>query len=294
MRCLLKSHILGVLLLAMVGWFATWTQAAENEKPSAKEDSSTSQMGPVIKIRNTCADGGPSRTNEAIPGDILYFTITVIGMDVASSGNIEGCIFSKILNDSGEVVEKLPDVPVEMKPWFENARVTENIHWQIPRNFHPGNYEIRFAVRDENENEIAVQTYSLQVLPKNTFGAILPRFSHPRSDFDTQSGVFAVGTETSLLLMVVGSTIQDNKICVESKITVIDKDGDAVSVAPIISTHNHKPTSSDGADLAETFAIKEKLQLSRPGKFVIHVELLDKLGKKNATYEFPIIVATPP
>jgi hypothetical protein len=228
--------------------------------------------------------GAPRADAKFLPGDHLYLSFDVTGLQVDDSGKVLYSIAMEVTNSKGKVQFKQPAHPHEAINALGGSKLPAFANLRIGAEQPPGNYKVKITVTDRATKATASLTRSYQVLPR-AFG--LARLS---TSFDPEGNIPApfVGEGQSVWVnfAAVGfDRDRKGQPNLAVSLNVLDEDGKPTVAKPASGTVNKDvPPKMRGVPM------QFMIDLNRAGKFTVALRASDKITGKTATLTFPLTV----
>ncbi len=154
-----------------------------------------------------------------------------------------------------------------------------------------GKYCMKYLVIDRAGGKSESADYSFEIAGKDTFAAVSMAFSSTAGTGTPSGNAFMLGEPKYLVYGINGAGVQENRIHVKSTLTILDSTKQPIDAEPrTIDTYKPAPRSNNEYPIVCLLVFPN----SRPGDFILHLDLKDCISDKTASYELPIKVLPPP
>ncbi len=228
--------------------------------------------------------GATRADNKFLPGDSLFmmFDIDGLGVDEKSGKVRYDTMMEVYAKNSAKPVFTQPASPMEVLPSLGGTRVPATLNVSMGQNQKPGEYFVKLTVIDRVTKKTKDYTYPFELI-KPTFGLVWVNAPAVAMPIQPYAASFAV-VNMSL----------DGKKTPRTEITlrVLDEATKKEVAKPVVSVLRDVP---EGFNLEKDnlLPMQFPLSLNRPGRFIIEIEALDKLGGKKAHLRYPLNVLDP-
>jgi hypothetical protein len=232
---------------------------------------------------------GPERKELTIyPFDELFFRYKVVGAKI-EDGKVDLSETIRLLDPKGkEVLERNLEVKGLLPLGGESLPAMTNIN--VGANLSPGEYTLQIVLKDNLAGKTTTVEKKLTAKPTE-FTLVAPRFSYDaRGVSPAPCGGF-VGQQLYFRVRAIGLDTTRKEIDSVMHIQVLDKDGKEMLPKPIAV--ELKEDDPDKAKKAKVVTLNGNLALNRAGTFTLRISFTDRLQKKTATFEAPLVVREP-
>lgn len=243
----------------------------------------------LVDVRPTYGRLGSARPSARIlPGEDLHVTYVVSGISRGADGRSEVSTTAELLDEAGETVAQVPGPPGRIFLALGGSTLPRHMHFSLPIDFAPGKYRMRGVLVDVRTGEEIVAEQPFEVIPME-FGIVRLHLSGDPEGKTAVGGNLTVSQEAHVVGRGVGFARNGDRIHVIGNLTIRDAAGKAVAPVPIsFEIDQEIDDDLDQLDFRWT------IPLNRPGKFSLLIEVRDEIASKNATYEMPLVVSSPP
>lgn len=256
-----KKSLLALLFLALC---SSWASALE-----------------IKNMRLTHGPLGAARSDtKFLPGDYLFMTFDIDGLTFDAKTGKANYQTVLELYDSKNTKIFRKETPNEVSAMLGGTRLPGDLHVIMGRDQAPGKYVVRLVVTDRLNKDFKYFDYRFELLPAS-FGLV--GVTAPAVGFPGQHYVASF----ALVDLTLDSA---KKPDVEVIMRVLDENGTAPVTKPIY-TYLPKDLPDDVNLTKENFVpMQFPIYLNRPGRFVIEVDAVDKIGKKNTKLRYNLNV----
>ncbi len=277
-----------VLLITMLS-FVLGTGATGTSTGWAGESADRQTLKLAMKFAYGVA--GPARPATIIAGESLVTEVRVSGISTGPDAKLDYTQAGRLLDSQGNVVMALPasrfNVPLFLGGSISGGRMILN----IPRDMTPGRYLVQVESNDQVSGEKATRQLPIDVLPATTFGALNLRLAHDLRGERPAGASVAANQYVVLLCDITGYEAKDGRVNVRAVLTALDEKRRPVGSTPIIVPVTYKvPPWVVSSPSQRPIPLTFKFDASRPGKFILHLELEDLSGDNKVSYDLPFSV----
>jgi hypothetical protein len=231
---------------------------------------------------------GAERTDsQFLAGDIFWLTADIENLKSDKIGKVKYTLKMEIRNEKGELVFGR-DNPQELEALLSlgNGRAPIFPNWEIPPDTPPGEYTLKVTVTDKAAKKTKSLTRKFEIVPKK-FGLIRLTTVYNFRGFPPAPG-FGVAGQSFVVNFAATDFARDRSSKQPS-----------VAVEMRIFDDKNRPTvpepfpggfDKDVPENLNSMDMQFLLELNRPGKFVVKLKAVDKIGTKTAEVSFPITV----
>lgn len=238
-------------------------------------------------VRLTFGQNGPLRPdNKVLPGEVIFLEVaSSAGRD--NKGDVSITIGGELLDGHGKRWAELLPSPVKGPRYIDGSALNSWVSFELKDDQPPGEYRARARVTDKVSGRVADVEHPVYVL-KPEFGALRLCLTHDKEGKWPAGGHLTIGQEFFVQLRVANYARENGRVDLAVKFSARDRDGKETTPAPI-----------PPAILKAAVEAGSKLDLNRPlrtimaGEAVIGVELEDRIAKKTAAYELPVVIHPP-
>jgi hypothetical protein len=275
------------------------TKVQLNDKTQKNNDEQTSsllQQGKMDMVM-TYGEGGSIRpTQEIIAGEIVHIRIIPPENVIDKDRFVDYSFGFELKDPSGKIIFKRPPQHVKMDLLWKHSTPITNLKITIPKEFPCGKYEISCGIYGKDKDLLASKSIQIFVKSSTTFGMI--NINCSTSDVPSTpvaTSVFSVGQKIFVIFNVVGVEVQNNHVCMDVKTTVFDENNEIAIYTPLYDKIDLElKDSSEHLMVAIGIPGNFKMDLCKPGKYRIHMEIEDKSNGNTAMYDIPVLVLLPP
>jgi hypothetical protein len=242
----------------------------------------------ITNIRATYGLLGSTRPdNKFLPGDDLFLSFDIQGVQVDESGKVLYSIAMEVTNAKGKTLFKQTPRKLEANNSLGGTSLPGFASLKIGLDAKPGKYKVKVKVTDRAAKASASLTRTYEVL-RPAFGLVrLATTSDPEGQVPTP--FFAVGQTLWINFAAVGFGRDESSGSPNLTVTlrVLDAEGQPAVAKPFTG----KVTDKDKIPKkARHLPLQFALQLNRPGKFTVELKAADNVSGKTATLKLPLTV----
>jgi hypothetical protein len=242
----------------------------------------------LTNVRSVTSYFWPERdADKILPGDGLVLVFDIAGLQADKNGRMLYTMAMEITDSQGKA-QPMPPLPdQESYCSLGGNRVPALAVITTVPNQTPGVYTVKVTVMDRANKNTQRFTRKFEVLPK-AFGIVQPTTSADPSGriYVPPGGV--VGQTRWITFFVVGfqrdpKSKQPN---LSAELRVLDEKGNSVGGKPVMGV-----VDQDVPENAQHISMQFKVDLNRPGKFVVELYATDRLSTKTAKLSIPLTVS---
>jgi hypothetical protein len=232
---------------------------------------------------------GPERKDLTFyPFDELFFRYKVVGAKI-EDGKVDLSETVRLLDPKGkEVLKKNLDLKGLLPLGGTTMPAMTNIN--VGSTLPAGEYTLQIAVKDNLGGKTVTVEKKLTAKPAE-FTLLAPRFSYDARGVSPAPCGGLVGQQLFFRVRAIGLDTTRKEIDSVMHIQVLDKAGKEMLPKPIaVELKNDDP---DTVKKAKVINLNGSVALNRAGTFTLRISFTDRLQKKTATFEAPLVVREP-
>jgi hypothetical protein len=234
---------------------------------------------------------GLPRATPYISGEAFSFSVRVTPVESSKAANLDIAGLAELYDPDGNLVTELPEMSYGRNSLqFGGSAFTQTFCF-APDDPRPGKYRLKFLIVDHAGGKSESADYAFEIAGKETYGAMGIAFSSTPDHYTPCGNNFTLGEPKFLMYCINGAGVQEDRIHLKSTLTILDAKKQPTDAEPrTIDTYKPAPRSNNDHPIVYFLVFPN----SRPGDFVLHLELMDCIADKTASYDLPIKVLPPP
>lgn len=242
----------------------------------------------LSNVRNTYGVLGPSRpSSKLLPGDVLFVAYDIDGVSVDKGGKVQYSMAMEVTDNKDkksvfkqDAAEKVDFVPLGGTRLPARAFITLGLDQP------PGQYTLKVIVTDRTTKVTQSLEHQFEVLPKG-FGIVAVYSSIDERGQIPAPTTGVIGQSIFIQFAAVGfeRDAKTRQPDLAFEMTPIDENGKPTIAQP--STHDAK-AGVDDKDAV--YQVRFLLPMTRAGKYTIRLTAEDRIAKKKATFDLPVVV----
>lgn len=240
----------------------------------------------ITNLRATYGVGGPDRPdNKVLPGDTLVIAYDIEGMQPGGDGKLHYRIGMEVSDQQRTIQLKQDPKPKSVNATPDGRPLAGMATLHVGLDQPPGVYTVKFTVTDDTSRAQTHTSQNYEVLPKG-FGLV-----RVTADGDPISKgidpVFHVGKPgvVNFTLVGFGRTGTGGQPDVNVVMKVLGKNG------PVLEQPTTAEVKAGVPAKALSIPMELRLELAKPGRYVVELTANDQLTGQRSTISLPITVS---
>jgi hypothetical protein len=239
----------------------------------------------VSKPRSTYGGFAGATRSDAkfLPGDVLFLEYEVRGLTVGEkSGTVSYYSVLEFFDAAGKSISEKKNPKQELVLQLGGSSVPGDLNAVMGDDQKPGKYKIKLSVYDNNvkDGKPAVMEYPFELLKKE-FGVVqvvAPAFGVAGGNHLLQFGLIELPLD------------KNGDPSVDITFRVLDESSKKEVAKPVYM--NYPKDMPDGVNLKKQnlAPVQFPMYLNRAGRYIVDVDIAEKLNKKNIKMQFPVNV----
>jgi hypothetical protein len=241
----------------------------------------------LTNVRNTFGVLGPIRaTSKMLPGDVLFVAYDIDGVTIDKAGKVQYSMAMEVVDkDKKTVFKQDPAEKVDFVP-LGGTRLPARAFITLGLDQPPGLYTLKVTVIDRANKAEKTLSHPFEVLPKG-FGIVAVYASIDERGQIPAPTTGIVGQSVFIQFAAVGFERDPKSKQPDLRFEMMPLDDTGKPTLAEPSAHDAKAGVDDKDNV---YQVRFLLPMTRAGKYSIRLTAEDKIGKKKATFELPVVV----
>lgn len=279
-------------IIAMLFVFSQ-TQGMQNDPKDAKRTNleDNNRKAPLkIELCPVYGEHGTQRSSPLIAGETICVRGIISGLTTDKNGNFKFSMQSKLFGIDGRCEQSDTKDFSGNPPPLGVSIIPAKYGFEIAKNAPPGKYRICIKVTDDLAETQTEEAIEVEILPASTLGLLNLRITKDGE------GKYSLGSNLTVgePFYIIGTTngLSDLNDRVKFRMSLALKDVNHKILADRFVNKEYAHAISECPSKAGHIPVS--MSLTRPGKYIISVQLTDVIVDQSVLYDLPVNVLMPP